>query len=248
MSLLHARRGEWGLESERGGAASASLRAEHAAHDLLAREQAPRPRRSPTQVVARARQHARIQRWPPPLLLPGDPAQRAAALRALEQQLLGCDTPLTRAVMALQLQQLAEQLAPPDEAVFGAAAALAGGADPVALAAAQTAAALHLHLLSGVADALEAAALGLTTLAGGPGGAPTERLGALRIEEVVDGGSSSTHGGAHEQQQGSASAELAVCLLLAAVTVLYFLCAFAANRGMLVIERKVRVPGLLGEH
>jgi glutamate/aspartate transport system permease protein len=35
---------------------------------------------------------------------------------------------------------------------------------------------------------------------------------------------------------------------LAAVTVLYFLCAFIANRGMLVLERKVRVPGMLGSH
>jgi His/Glu/Gln/Arg/opine family amino acid ABC transporter permease subunit len=33
---------------------------------------------------------------------------------------------------------------------------------------------------------------------------------------------------------------------LAAVTLLYFLCAFAANRGMALVERRSRVPGLLG--
>jgi His/Glu/Gln/Arg/opine family amino acid ABC transporter permease subunit len=34
---------------------------------------------------------------------------------------------------------------------------------------------------------------------------------------------------------------------LAAVTLLYFLCAFLANRGMALVERRTRIPGLLGE-
>ncbi|KIM00182.1 Glutamate Aspartate periplasmic binding protein precursor GltI [Paramagnetospirillum magnetotacticum MS-1] len=34
---------------------------------------------------------------------------------------------------------------------------------------------------------------------------------------------------------------------LAAVTLLYFLCAFLANRGMALMERRTRIPGLLGE-
>jgi glutamate/aspartate transport system permease protein len=32
-----------------------------------------------------------------------------------------------------------------------------------------------------------------------------------------------------------------------AVTVLYFICAFVANRGMAVIERRTRIPGYIGE-
>jgi His/Glu/Gln/Arg/opine family amino acid ABC transporter permease subunit len=34
---------------------------------------------------------------------------------------------------------------------------------------------------------------------------------------------------------------------LVAVTLLYFLCAFLANRGMGLVERRTRIPGLLGE-
>ena len=30
-----------------------------------------------------------------------------------------------------------------------------------------------------------------------------------------------------------------------AVTLLYFICAFAANRGMVLIEARTRVPGLI---